>query len=85
MAVSETCALQFWQRSIVDAKQAFADYLRICNIGGSQPFLGIVESGNLQSPFEPATLPAIVRDVEAWLKTNYTQYFGTSLKNDINN
>ena len=73
-ALAQTCALQYWQASQRDAKQAFSDYLRICDIGGSQSFVQIVQSGNLRSPFETGCLDSIVHDVQTWLSAEYPQF-----------
>jgi len=73
-ALAQTCALQFWKRSQEDQALAFADYLRICDIGGSKTFLGIVEAGNLRSPFKPGTLADIVETANGWLTSNFAQF-----------
>jgi len=73
-ALAQTCALQFWKRSQEDRDRAFADYLRICDIGGSKTFLGIVEAGNLRSPFTAGTLADIVETANVWLNTNFAQF-----------
>jgi len=73
-ALAQTCALQFWKRSQEDRRLALEDYLRICDVGGSQAFLEIVKTGNLQSPFEPGTLSEIVEYAHSWLKRHYAHY-----------
>lgn len=73
-ALAQTCALQYWQRSLEDRTQAFKDYLKICDIGGSQAFLEIVRSGNLKSPFELTTLADISAYATHWLERHYGHY-----------
>ncbi len=73
-ALAQTCALQYWQKSLVDRNAAFAEYLRICDIGGSQPFLQIVQSGGLISPFEPSCLDTITDVAYQWLDEHYPTY-----------
>lgn len=73
-ALAQTCALQYWKASENDRAKAFADYLRICDIGGSQPFLDIVRSGNLISPFAAGCLEGIVHTADAWLDARYPAY-----------
>ena len=73
-ALAQTCALQYWQASRVDAKEAFADYLRICDVGGSKAFLDIVAEGRLRSPFADGTLSSIVGSAYAWLGETYPDY-----------
>jgi M3 family oligoendopeptidase len=72
-ALAQTCALQYWQWSQKDAKAAFESYLKICDIGGSQSFVEIVESGGLKSPFKAGTLESIVADAYAWLKAEFPE------------
>jgi len=73
-ALAQTCALQYWQASQKDPARAFEDYLRICRIGGSMPFLDIVAAGNVRSPFDPETLPQMVKTVDAWLTERYNRF-----------
>lgn len=73
-ALAQTCALQYWKWSQTDRASAFASYLKICDIGGSKPFLEIVEAGGLRSPFDPNCLADVVKTVETWLDEQYPQY-----------
>jgi M3 family oligoendopeptidase len=73
-ALAQTCALQYWQAAQKDPVRTFDDYLRICRIGGSMPFLDIVAAGNLRSPFRPDTLPIMVNAVDAWLSKHHSQF-----------
>lgn len=67
-ALAQTCSLQFWSKSQKNSQDAFKDYLRICEIGGSQTFLEIVKSGNLVSPFDPNCLKNVAADAMKWLQ-----------------
>lgn len=73
-ALAQTCALQFWKRSQEDRSLALTDYLRICDVGGSQAFLDIVKTGNLKSPFDEGTLADIVETANTWLERHYGEY-----------
>jgi M3 family oligoendopeptidase len=73
-ALAQTCALQIWKKANEDEEKAFRDYLRICDVGGSQSFLQIVETGNLLSPFLNDTLPDVYGGAMQWLRSNYPQY-----------
>ncbi len=73
-ALAQTCALQYWKWSEQDRAAAFASYLKICDIGGSQAFLSIVASGGLVSPFEDGCLGNIVDYAYAWLMENYSEF-----------
>ncbi|MBI2793458.1 MAG: M3 family oligoendopeptidase [Ignavibacteria bacterium] len=75
-ALAQTCALQIWKKSIEDKENAFKEYLKICDVGGSQSFLQIVETGNLSSPFLEKTLQDVFGGAMLWLRANYPQYIG---------
>jgi M3 family oligoendopeptidase len=70
-ALAQTCALQYWKWSELDRSDAFDSYLSICGIGGSKPFLGIVEHGRLTSPFVDGCLKDIVDYADDTLQTRY--------------
>jgi oligoendopeptidase F len=53
------CALQLWSRSIRDRSAALAAYVELCKRGGEVPFLSLVESAGLRSPFEPGALAGV--------------------------
>lgn len=67
--LAQVCALQYWLRSQQDRNKAWADYVTLCRAGGSMPFLKLVELAGLQSPFDPACMPAVMEKVGAWLNT----------------
>jgi len=66
--LAQICALQFWKKMQEDRENAWADYLRICQVGGTKSFLEIVELGNLKSPFEEGTVEEIIPVISGWLK-----------------
>jgi M3 family oligoendopeptidase len=65
--LAQVCAFQFWKRSRENREDAWSDYLKLCKLGGSKPFLGLVEAANLLSPFEEGTVESIVNTIEEWL------------------
>lgn len=65
--LAQICALQFWLRASNDRAAAWNDYVKLCQAGGSQPFLGLVKLAGLQSPFTGGILPKIAAEVKAWL------------------
>ena len=73
-ALAQICALQFWVKSRENKEEAMKDYLHICEIGGSQTFLNIVKSGNLQSPFAAGTIEHIIQVAKEWLSTHTPQF-----------
>lgn len=66
--LAQVCALQFWQRSIVEQDPTtWEDYLAICRIGGSKTFLETVQLGHLSSPFDHAKMTALLATVDQYL------------------
>ncbi|WP_121614697.1 M3 family oligoendopeptidase [Virgibacillus halodenitrificans] len=65
--LAQICAFQFWKRSQENYQEAWEDYLKLCKLGGSKSFLGLLESANLQSPFKEGTIEAVVQTIEEWL------------------
>ncbi len=54
-ALAQVCAIQLWDRSTKDWKEAWYTYVRLCKIGGSKSFTELLEEGQLSSPFEEQT------------------------------
>ncbi|WP_306798614.1 M3 family oligoendopeptidase [Oceanobacillus saliphilus] len=67
--LAQICAFQFWKKSLEDYKHAWEDYLNLCKLGGSKPFLGLVEAANLRSPFEEGSVETVVETIESWLES----------------
>ena len=67
-ALAQICAFQFWKKSQEDHPQAWGDYLRLCQAGGSQSFLSLVELANLRSPFEDGCLASVVDVIAEWIE-----------------
>lgn len=65
--LAQMCALQFFKRMNEDREDAWKDYVRLCEIGGTKSFLGLVEYANLKSPFEDGTVKSVIGDIKAWL------------------
>ncbi len=65
--LAQICAFQFWKRNNEDHEHAWADYVRLCEAGGSKSFLSLVELAGLHSPFEDGCLASVIDDLESWL------------------
>ena len=65
--LAQVCAFQFWKKDQEDHKTAWSDYVRLCQAGGSQSFLDLVQLANLRSPFEPGGVASVVGDIKRWL------------------
>jgi M3 family oligoendopeptidase len=66
-ALAEICAFQFWKKDREDHEKAWADYVRLCNAGGSLSFLSLVELAGLRSPFEEGCVASVTGLIEHWL------------------
>lgn len=54
--LAQICAFQFWLKDRDDHAAAWSDYHRLCQAGGSKPFLELVDLAGLQSPFDTDTI-----------------------------
>ena len=53
-------AMEFKKRYAEDPKTAWADYLALCNAGGSKSYLGLLKVANLRVPFEEGSVAEAV-------------------------
>jgi M3 family oligoendopeptidase len=65
--LAQICAFQFWTRDRHDHASAWADYIRLCQAGGSQSFLDLVKLANLRSPFEDGCVSSVIQEIESYL------------------
>lgn len=65
--LAQVCAMEFWSKARTDREAAWQDYLRLCQAGGSQSFLGLVELAGLKNPFEDGTIKHIVAPIAEWI------------------
>ena len=65
--LAQICAFQFWKRNNEDHESAWADYVRLCEAGGSKSFLDLVALAGLRSPFEDGCLASVIDNIEGWL------------------
>lgn len=63
-----TGALQFWSKSRQDAEGTLEAYARLCTLGGSRDYTGLLASAGLDSPFEPGCLDDVIADAKAYLR-----------------
>ncbi len=68
-ALAQICALQFWERDKENHEEAWADYLKLCNAGGTMSFVNLVKYANLNSPFEDGCVSSIVGDIDRYLES----------------
>jgi M3 family oligoendopeptidase len=65
--LAQICAFQFWKRSRENQQEAWADYVKLCKLGGSLSFLKLVEAANLISPFKDGCVESVTGEIENWL------------------
>ncbi|MBR6956960.1 MAG: M3 family oligoendopeptidase, partial [Erysipelotrichaceae bacterium] len=49
--------------------EAWNDYVRLCSLGGTKSFIGLVRAAGLKVPFEDGCVKSIVRDIEDYLES----------------
>ncbi|WP_059173729.1 M3 family oligoendopeptidase [Bacillus sp. FJAT-27445] len=67
--LAQICAFQFWKKSREDREAAWKDYARLCTLGGSQSFTGLVKEASLISPFEEGCVESVVGVIEDYLNS----------------
>lgn len=67
--LAQVCAFQFWKRSRENHKEAWKDYYKLCQQGGSKSFLELVKVANLISPFDEDCIPSVIGVIEKWLNS----------------
>jgi len=65
--LAQVCAFQFWVKMNENREQAWEDYKRLCNAGGSDSFVNLVKLANLKNPFESGTVKSVVPFITEWL------------------
>jgi M3 family oligoendopeptidase len=66
-ALALCCALQLWGRAQEDPARAMADYIALCDKGGTLPFQGLLRSASLTSPLQPDGVLQIITPVQQTL------------------
>ena len=67
--LAQVCAFQFLLKSLADPENAWADYLKLCQTGGSKPFLELLEVANLENPFKEGSLAKVMPKLEEILNS----------------
>lgn len=65
--LAQVGAFEFWGRYRRDPGQTWPAYLRLCSLGGSLPFTGLLKEAGLSNPFASGTLKAVMAPIKAWL------------------
>ncbi|MGP7819139.1 M3 family oligoendopeptidase [Niallia sp. 01092] len=67
--LAQICAFQFWKRSRENKEEAWDDYVKLCQLGGSLPFTELVKEANLLSPFEEGCVESVIEEIDKWLNS----------------
>ncbi|KAB7669340.1 M3 family oligoendopeptidase [Bacillus sp. B1-b2] len=67
--LAQICAFQFWKRSRENQEDAWKDYVKLCELGGSMPFTELVKEANLISPFEDGCVASVIEEIDTWLSS----------------
>ncbi len=57
--LAQTCALQMWHAANSDREGVMARYRKLCGLGGSLPFTGLLKEVGLANPFKPGCLVSV--------------------------
>ena len=70
-ALSQICAFQYYGRMKEDRAAAWADYLRLCQAGGTKGYFELLETGNLLNPFRDGTVEKATTHVIEEIRNRY--------------
>lgn len=62
--LAQMCSLQYFLKSQENATAAWDSYVKLCQLGGSKPFLELLKEVGLNNPFVDGTIKQIVKEVE---------------------
>jgi len=65
--LAQVCAFQFWKKANENREKAWKEYLHLCKLGGTKPFLKLVKEANLENPFEDGTISNIVPELKKYI------------------
>ena len=62
-ALASICALEFYLLDLEDHNKAWHNYLKLCSLGGTLPFLELLKAAGLNNPFEKETIHAVINNL----------------------
>lgn len=65
--LAQVCAFQFWTKSNENREKAWKEYLHLCKLGGSKPFLELLKEANLKNPFINGTIASVIPKIKEFL------------------
>lgn len=67
--LAQVCAFQFFIRDLKNHDDAWNDYVKLCKMGGTKPFTGLIEAVNIKNPFIDGTIKSVTTELEKYLET----------------
>lgn len=67
--LAQVSAFEFWGKSNDDREKAWTDYLRLCDQGGSKPYLQLLEVAGLVNPFVDGSIAKITAPISEYLNS----------------
>jgi M3 family oligoendopeptidase len=65
--LAQVCAFQYWKWDRENHTEAWESYLRLCQLGGSKPFLELVAEAGLRSPFTEEAVKSVATIIQQYL------------------
>ncbi len=63
-ALAQMGAFEYYNRYCEDRERAWADYVRLCGLGGSKSYFETLAEGNLSNPFAEGTVEKIAKGIK---------------------
>ncbi len=68
--LAQTVALEFWAAAQKDRRAAWEKYMRFVSKAGTQTLLELIETAEMESPFESKALETVAAEATLWLNQN---------------
>ncbi len=65
--LAQVCAFQYWIASRENREQGWSSYLKLCQAGGTESFLKLIELANLKNPFEDGCIKSVMGPIKNYL------------------
>jgi M3 family oligoendopeptidase len=58
--LAQVCALEYYLKSLVDRKASWDSYVKLCKLGGTKSFLGLISKVGINNPFIDGSIKKII-------------------------
>lgn len=65
--LAQVVAFQYWVLHQEKPEEALQSYIKLCQLGGSKSFTGLLESANLKNPFKSGTIKKVTEPISHYL------------------